>query len=1337
MDGLRPPGHVNFKSKDIGVQWQKWKKQFTVYFAACELSKKSKETQCAILLHAAGPEALEISETFTWLATDDKEDYKLLLQKFDNYCEPKRNVVYERYEFWSRNFREDEPFDSWVTFLRNKAKLCEFGEQELSLIRDKIVYGIRDLAVKERLLREANLTLDKCLDICRAVESSRQQARSMMSEVQATEPEVNFIKKKHFKQQNGQPYHKKSYQISNCYYCGESHVKGKCPAYGKTCAKCGNKNHFASVCRGQADKHRSDNKSRQNDKAHGSKKHKTVHALDITVQDEQGYGLFIGALNKSSHKWQETLLVEGLSCNFRLDTGADANVMPMVTIAKLGLTDQLSPTTQPLRAFGGSKVMPLGLIKLLTVCSRTGISLATEFYVTDTADIPILGNQACEDFGLIHRVFAVDSVARIDTKDTLIDMYADVFQGLGKYDEPYKITVDPAVPPVIQRSRKVPYAKLPVLKATLDKLEAQGVIAPTNKPTDWVNNLVITEKKNGELRLCLDPKPLNNAIKRERHTIPTAEDVQAQLCGKSIFTVVDMKDSYWQICLEDESSYLCTFHTPWGRKRFLRMPFGLCSAGEVMQKRNEATFSDIPGVHVIADDLIIAATSDEQHNEILHKVMRRARSKNIRFNRDKLQFKMSQVSYMGNIVTATGLKPCPKKIDAIVNMPTPADKPALQRLLGMIRYLAQFIPNESALTAPLRELLKKDAPWNWNHEHASALDAIKQAIARPTMLKFFDVDKPVLIQTDASQSGLGACLLQEKHPIAFASRALTKAEENYSQIEKELLAICFGCAKFHQYTYGREVEIHTDHRPLETIFKKPLIKAAPRLQRMLLQLQRYVLKVTYVPGRLMYIADTLSRAYLEGESDYGAAEEAEIMVHQLLDSLPMTAAKRDNFKQAISRDSAMRRLVRIIADGWPKSRRAVSQDLQPYWNVRDQLHEAHGLLFCGDRIIVPPLLRPEMLSLIHESHLGIKKCQARAREVLYWPGMCADIEKIVSKCEVCIALRSEQTKEPLLPHQVPDRPWQKLAADIMLCQNKDYLVVTDYYSKYVEIALLERKTAACVILHLKSIMARHGIPEQLCTDNMPFNSVEFLSFATAWNFTLVTSSPNYPQSNGQAERTVQTIKQLLTKAMLSGQDPYIALLEYRNTPVAGLPLSPAQMLMSRRLRSKLPVTAKHLKPAVVNAKPLLKQQQRIQKRHYDRGSKPLPPLQSGDSVHIRKGKRWTSAVIVRKTQYPRSYIVECGGVHYRRNRRQILHTPNIRPKSHYSAQNFVDYEPEVIPAPAVPDTPPAVRVPPVPMAPAIPTSPQNENAQINDNELNEERPRRQVKKPSYLNEFVT
>jgi len=202
----------------------------------------------------------------------------------------------------------------------------------------------------------------------------------------------------------------------------------------------------------------------------------------------------------------------------------------------------------------------------------------------------------------------------------------------------------------------------------------------------------------------LRPRPLNGAIRHERHPILTPSDVQAQLSGKSVFTVIDMQSAFWHVRLSDSSSYLTTFHIPWGRKRFLRMPFGLSSGSEIMQKRNEETFGDISGVHVITDDLIIAAANPQEHDHIMRLVLTRAREKGVRFNKDKLQFKIDSVHYMGHIVSAQGLKPVPSKVHAITNMPPPHDVPSLQRLLGMTKYLSQYIPNESTITAPLRTL---------------------------------------------------------------------------------------------------------------------------------------------------------------------------------------------------------------------------------------------------------------------------------------------------------------------------------------------------------------------------------------------------------------------------------------------------------------------------------------------------------------------------------------------------------------------------------------------------------------------------------------------------------
>ena len=307
------------------------------------------------------------------------------------------------------------------------------------------------------------------------------------------------------------------------------------------------------------------------------------------------------------------------------------------------------------------------------------------------------------------------------------------------------------------------------LKSTIARLEQNGIISKSEKPSDWVNSLVIIEKKDGSLRLRLDPKELNQAIKREYHKPPSIETIFSKQCGKKVFTVIDMTNCYWHKKLDEQSSELCTFNTPFGRYHFNRMPFGICCASDVAQKMVEDHFGDIDGVLPVHDDLIIAGKDKAEHDAILRRVLKRARTSNIKFNRNKIQLRVKEVKYLGGIISAEGFKPDEAKIKAVIEMPQPKNKQELQRLLGMVNYLSSFIPNVSEITAPLRTLLKKDVQWAWYHEHDQSLEKIKEILTSNPVLKFFDVDKPTTLQVDASQHGLGACILQEGHPIAYAS----------------------------------------------------------------------------------------------------------------------------------------------------------------------------------------------------------------------------------------------------------------------------------------------------------------------------------------------------------------------------------------------------------------------------------------------------------------------------------------------------------------------------------------------------------------------------------------
>lgn len=495
----------------------------------------------------------------------------------------------------------------------------------------------------------------------------------------------------------------------------------------------------------------------------------------------------------------------------------------------------------------------------------------------------------------------------------------------------------------------------------------------------------------------MDPKYLNQAIQREHFLIPTAEEIASKLCDKEYFTVLDMKDGYFQVKLDNESSDYTTFGTPFGRYKFLRLPFGICSAPEVFQRKNYEIFGDLEGVGLYFDDLIITGSNELEHDRNLQLVLERALKYNVRFNSSKIQFKSKAVKFMGQIYSKQGVEPNKNYIKAITDLPNPNSKTDLLRILGMAKFLSKFLPNMSKVTAPLRELTKHDVEFVWNREHEQSLSQLKQLLVSAPILKYFDSSKPIEIETDASKDGLGACLLQNGHPIAFASRSLTFTEQKYAQIEKEMLAIVFSVQKFHFFIYGlNNIKVNSDHRPLESIFKKDLACLSPRLQRMRLRLLNYDILVTYKPGKYLYIADTLSRAFLS-EKGLKSDKEFTLAIHSIIKNIPMSFERKNQFRCETSNDLQLKIVIDYCINGWPENKSNIPEFICTYYKIKDSLTISDGLLLFCEKIVVPNSLRSEMLRLLHEGHVGIEKCKARARQIFYWPGMNSDIESYNKK----------------------------------------------------------------------------------------------------------------------------------------------------------------------------------------------------------------------------------------------------------------------------------------------------------------------------------------------------
>ncbi|KAL1449327.1 hypothetical protein WDU94_000522 [Cyamophila willieti] len=422
---------------------------------------------------------------------------------------------------------------------------------------------------------------------------------------------------------------------------------------------------------------------------------------------------------------------------------------------------------------------------------------------------------------------------------------------------------------------------------------------------------------------------------------------------------------------------------------------------------------------------------------------------------------------------------------------------------------------------------------------------------------------------------------------------------------------------------------------------------------MILKLQCYDLDVVYIPGKDMFIADTLSHAKFKSQEKdeeldktlNSLSEDLRVHCNFLVKSINVTDKQLEKIK-----------IMSYVKNKWPHHKCQVDDVAKVYFNFQTDLHVIDNILFKNNSIVIPKSMQGEMLSKMHEGHCGISASKNLVRGIIFWPSMNADIENFIRDCQTCLKYSNNNSKQPLHPHNIPNLPWEKVGTDLFHFDSKTYLIVVDYFSQFVEIALLNNSSnSQSVIIHLKSIFARHGIAKQIFSDNgPPFNSAQFKSFCDDWGIEHKTSSPRYPQSNGLVERTIGTIKNMLKK---SGSDIYLALLNFGNTPKSDGISSPAKLLMSRNLRGVLPMSKNNLNPKNVS---IYKEREKMvvrqgkMKYFHDRNARPLSRIKTGDRVvfkHKPKSDLWVPATVVQELVPNRSYRIRTPeGVVYERNR---------------------------------------------------------------------------------------
>ena len=824
MDGFRAPPVMDFDVGNLSEKWKKWEQRFQIYMdATCSTDDEENEKKkVAILLNLVGEKGQDIFNTFK--ANRATATLKDVLKLFGDYCQPQKNVIFERFKFYSAKQYPGQMMENFITEVKTLAASCEFGQED-DMVRDRLVMGIANNSLREKLMMDSKLTLKTCQEIIRTHEVNREQMKTMSQEKSSLEVSVDKIKiskihdnnkdrqisKSKYSTQFRSQYPDRFKMIANCKKCGKQHKFGSCYAYGKRCNFCKQFNHFEACC---FKKNRSKgvvkNVNELVDLNENNVEELYVASCAITKRSE-----------KTENEWLENVLINEKCYRFKLDTGAQCNVLPTRLLVMIGNDEDLQPCQARIVTYNGSRIRAEGTIILK--CKVKGKIYPIKFYIVNNNTQPILGLNTCVQLNLVKRVNNLEiNNSNSSDKEVIINEYKTVFEGLGKFPgPPSKLELKENAKARVFPPRRIPKSLTHRVTMTIDKLIAKNVIKKVDGPTQWVNNVVIVEKPNSDkIRICLDPLHLNNEIKRDHFAIPTADEILSDLANMSYFSVLDLKDSFYQIVLDEESSKLCTFALSNGKYQFLRLPFGINTSAELFQKKNLEIFGKIEGVKVYIDDIVIAAKDEEMHDKILNKVLVTAKEAGVTFNPEKFQYKKKEIKLLGFVITRKGVAIDKNRIESIIKLDVPKNKKELLRFLGLVKYLTKFIPNLSKITSNLRELTKENCLWSWEETHNEEFNNLKHCLTKAPVLAHYDLNKQLVVQSDASKDGLGCVVLQEGRPIAYASRALTSCEKRYAPIERELLAIMFSVERFNYYTYGRKVIVQTDHKPLVSIFKK-------------------------------------------------------------------------------------------------------------------------------------------------------------------------------------------------------------------------------------------------------------------------------------------------------------------------------------------------------------------------------------------------------------------------------------------------------------------------------------------------------------------------------------
>jgi len=1126
--------------------WSAYTEALEHYFIANEITEAPKKK--SILLSVCGTPTYKLIRSLAAPTKPGDMTYDDLVKLVLEYYQPQKSVIVERFKFNSRNRRSGESVAQFVAELRRLSEYCEFGRMLDDMIRDRLVCGINDTKIQERLLVEPQLTLTKATKLAQSMEFAEKDAADISTaQGTASTESVNQL-----------AWAKDDNPAVECYRCKGPHMAPKCPFKDSTCHGCGKRGHILKACR-----------SRKKSESRASTK-KGMHHVNVEETGKyQEYGMF----NLSSDRTnpiEVTILIEQKSVVMEVDTGASLTVISENTFKQF--EKPLQQATLRLLTYTKEQIPVLG--SCLVLVSHNGKTFTLPVIVVPGNGPNLLGRDWLTHLKLDWRtIFSTTQT----TVSHILNEFNEVFDdNLGELKGfTAKLQVDPQARPVFCKPRQVPLMMKQKIDIELTRLERDGIIQPVQF-SNWAAPVVPVVKPDGSLRLCGDYKiTINKAVLTETYPLPKIDELFSVLSGGKSFSKLDLSHAYLQIKLDDSSKELVTINTHKGLYQYNRLPFGVSSAPAIFQRAIENLLQGLPKVCVYIDDILVTGETEQEHLENLTAVLKRLKDAGMRLKKDKCKFLISEVEYLGHVINAQGLKPSGSKITAITDAPVPSNVTELKSFLGLVNYYGKFLPNLATQLCPLYQLLNKKTRWSWGQPQNDAFNKVKDAVKSASLLVHFDSSLPLILSCDASPYGVGAILShqmpdQTEKPIAFASRTLAPAEKNYSQLDKETLAILFGVKKFHTYLYGRRFVIQTDHKPITYLLDsaKPVpTMASPRMQRWALTLSGYNYTIMFRKGTEQAHADALSRLPLPHQPDSVPVPSETVFLMEHLSFTPVSAAQ---IKVWTNQDPVLSKVKHSLWAGEPLP---VIEVTEPYRRRQSELSLEDGCILWGNRVVLPPQARSKMITELHMGHPGIAKMKNLARRYVWWPNMDSALEECVKGCITCQTSQKLPSQAPLHPWEWPEKAWSRVHIDYAgPFMGRMFLVIIDAYSKWLEVYVMNSATTAATIEKLRDTFARYGLPDVLVSDNATcFTSDEFQQFLKANGIRHAKSAPYHPTTNGLAERAVQTVKQSLKKAKEGSLETKLSrsLFRYRLTPHSTTGVSPSELMFGRRLRSQL------------------------------------------------------------------------------------------------------------------------------------------------------------------------